>query len=66
MLISEKISKGKNYATIEDGNVKMVLNEETKRTGYMPISEAKEFAHSIIDALNKKEQMNKENDKDNK
>lgn len=30
--------------------MKMVQNEETKRTGSMPILEAKEFAHSIIDA----------------
>lgn len=50
MIISEKISNGKYYAIVEDDEVKMVQNEEPKRTGSMPISEAKEFAHSIIDA----------------
>lgn len=51
MIISERTSKGKNYAICENGVVKIVLNESTKRTGYMPISEAKDFAHSIIDAM---------------
>ena len=50
MKISEIVSTGKNYAVVENGEVVVVLNEETRRKGYMPISEAKEFAHSIIDA----------------
>ena len=57
MIIGEKTGGGKNYAIVEDGEVKMILNEETKRTGCMPISEAKEFAHSIIEALSKREKL---------
>lgn len=57
MIVSEKVSSGKNYAIVEEGEVKMVLNEEIKRTGSMPKSEAKEFAHSIIDALSKREKL---------
>ncbi len=57
MIVSEKVSSGKNYAIVEDDEVKMVLNEETKRTGSMPILEAKEFAHSIIEALSKREKL---------
>ena len=37
--------------------MKVILKEETKRTGCMPISEAKEFAHSIIDALSMREKL---------
>ena len=55
MKISEKVSTGKNYAVVENGEVVVVLNEETRRKGYMPISEAKEFAHSIIDAYKKRD-----------
>lgn len=51
MIVGEKASGGKNYAIVEDDEVKVILNEETKRIGYMPISETKGFAHSIIDAL---------------
>lgn len=61
MLISESISPDKNYAKVENGKVVVVLNEYTKRHGYMPISEAKEFAHSILDAIYKKEEMILEN-----
>ena len=52
MKISDKVSTGKNYAVVENGEVVVVvvLNEETRRKGYMPISEAKEFVYSIIDA----------------
>ncbi len=57
MIISEKTSGGKNYAIVEDDEVKMVLNEETKRTGCLPMSEAKEFAHSIVDALDEREKQ---------
>lgn len=57
MIISEKTSCDKNYAIVEDGEVKVILNEETKRTGCMPIWEAKEFAHSIIDALSMREKL---------
>ena len=63
MIVSEKISSGKNYAIVEDGEVKMVLNAETKRTGSMPISEAKEFAHSIIYAFSKREKLRMANKK---
>lgn len=54
MIVGEKASGGKNYAIVEDDEVKVILNEETKRIGYMPISEAKEFAHSIIEALSRR------------
>lgn len=57
MIISEMTSCDKNYAIVEDDEVKVILNEETKRIGYMPISEAKEFAHSIIDALSMREKL---------
>ena len=57
MIVSEKVSSGKNYAIVEDDEVKVILKEETKRTGCMPISEAKEFAHSIIDALSMREKL---------
>lgn len=57
MIVSENTSGGKNYAIVEDDEVKVILNEETKRTGCMPISEAKEFAHSIIDALSMREKL---------
>ena len=48
LIISNKCSKGKNYAIVEDGVVKAVLNKDTRRKGYMPMSEAKEFAHSLL------------------
>lgn len=57
MIVSENTSGGKNYAIVEDDEVKVILKEETKRTGSMPISEAKEFAHSIIDALSMREKL---------
>lgn len=57
MIVGEKVSSGKNYAIVEDDEVKVILKEETKRTGCMPISEAKEFAHSIIDALSMREKL---------
>lgn len=57
MIVSENTSGGKNYAIVEDDEVKVILKEETKRTGCMPISEAKEFAHSIIDALSMREKL---------
>lgn len=63
MIISESTSKNSNYAIIEDGEVKAVLNESTSNKGYMPISEAKGFAHSIIDALHKKDNLLKESGK---
>ena len=40
-----------NHAALEN----FFLNESTCRKGYMLISEAKEFVHSIIDALCKKD-----------
>lgn len=61
MLISEATSPDKNYAKVENGEVVVVLNEYTKRHGYMPINEAKGFAHSILDAIYKKEEMILEN-----
>lgn len=57
MIVGENTSGGKNYAIVEDDEVKVILKEETKRTGCMPISEAKEFAHSIIDALSMREKL---------
>ena len=57
MIVSENTSGGKNYAIVEDDEVKVILKEETKRTGCMPISEAKGFAHSIIDALSMREKL---------
>lgn len=57
IIVSENTSGGKNYAIVEDDEVKVILNEETKRIGCMPISEAKEFAHSIIDALSMREKL---------
>lgn len=57
MIVSEKVSSGKNYAIVEDDEVKVILKEETKRTGCMPISETKGFAHSIIDALSMREKL---------
>lgn len=48
LIISERTSPKENYAIVENGEVKVVLNESTKRKGYMPISEAKEFMHSLI------------------
>lgn len=65
MIISEVLSTDKNYALVEDGEVKVVLNEATKTKGYMPISEAKAFAHSIIDAMNKRDKLLSENGKHN-
>lgn len=57
IIVSENTSGGKNYAIVEDDEVKVILNEETKRIGCMPISEAKEFVHSIIEALSKREKV---------
>lgn len=57
MIVGEKASGGKNYAIVEDDEVKVILNEETKRIGCMPISETKGFAHSIIDALSMREKL---------
>lgn len=65
MRISESTSMGVNHAVIENGEVNAVLNESTKERGYMPISEAKGFAHSIIDALYKKDSLLTENGKHN-
>ena len=62
MRISERTSKDVNYAVIENGEVTAVLNESTKEKGYMPISEAKVFAHSIIEALYKRDSMLRKND----
>lgn len=50
LIISDRTSDGNNYAILEDGVVKAVLNEETKKRGYMPMSEAKAFARSLIEA----------------
>lgn len=44
-----------NHAALENGDVIFFLNESTSRKGYLLISEAKEFTHSIIDALCKKD-----------
>ena len=57
MLVSEITSPDKNYAKVENGEVVVVLNEYTKKHGYMPISEAKEFAHSLIRAKYEKRQL---------
>lgn len=57
MIVGEKASGGKNYAIVEDDEVKVILNEETKRIECMPISETKGFAHSIIDALSMREKL---------
>ena len=57
MIVGEKASGGKNYAIVEDDEVKVILNEETKRIGCMSISETKGFAHSIIDALSMREKL---------
>lgn len=65
LIISETTSMGENYAIVEDGKVKAVLNEMTKEKGYMPISEAKRFAHSLIDAMNKRDKLITEHDKHN-
>lgn len=51
LVISDKTSEGSNYAILEDGVVKAVLNEDTRKKGYMPISEAKAFAHSLLEAM---------------
>lgn len=59
LIISETTSMGENYAVVEDGEVKAVLNEKTKEKGYMPISEAKRFAHSLVDAMNKRDRLMK-------
>lgn len=48
---------GENYAIVEDGEVKVVLNETTKKKGYMPIPDAKRFAHSLVDAMNKRDKL---------
>ena len=56
LIISERTSPKENYAIVENGEVKVVLNESTKRKGYMPISEAIEFAHSIIRARYQRDQ----------
>ena len=61
MIVSDITSTGDNHAVLEDGQVKVVLNEETKRKGYMPISEAKAFALSIITAMFRRDQMQQEN-----
>ena len=63
LIISERTSPKENYAIVENGEVKAVLNESTKRKGYMPISEAKEFAHSLIRARFQRDQeLRKGND----
>lgn len=61
MLISESTSPDKNYAKVENGEVVVVLNEYTKKHGYMSFSEAKEFASSLIRAEYKRDQMILEN-----
>ena len=63
MIISEVTSPTKNYAIVENGEVKVVLNESTKKKGYMPISEAIEFAHSIVMARYNRDKMLLENGK---
>lgn len=63
LIISERTSPKENYAIVENGEVKVVLNESTKRKGYMPISEAKQLAHSIIRARYQRDQeLRKGND----
>ncbi len=61
MIISESTSPDKNYAKVENGEVVVVLNEYTRQHGYMPFSEAKDFAASLIMAKYKKRQMILEN-----
>ena len=56
LIISERTSPKENYAIVENGEVKVVLNESTKRKGYMPMSEAKEFMHSLIKAHYQRDQ----------
>lgn len=65
MTICESTSEDVNYAIVEKDKVKVVLNESTKKKGYMPISEAKAFAHSIIEARNKRDKLLTENGKHN-
>ena len=65
MIISENVSSQKNYAIVENGEVKVVLNESTRKNGYMPISEAKAFAHSIIAAKNNRDKLLTEHGKHN-
>lgn len=63
LIISERISPKENYAIVENGKVKVVLNDSTKRKGYMPMSEAKEFMHSLIRARYQRDQeLRKGND----
>ena len=50
LIIIESTSPGRNYAIVEDGEVKVVLNESTKKKGYMPITEASGFARSLLEA----------------
>lgn len=63
LIVSKSTSPDKNYAKVENGEVVVVLNEYTKRHGYMPISEAKEFASSLIRAYYKRDQIIKKNGK---
>lgn len=65
LIVCESTSPKQNYAIVEDGEVKVVLNESTKRTGRMPISEAISFAHSLLDAKIKRNRMLLENDRNN-
>lgn len=51
LTISERISPDHSYAFVEDGAVKAVLNESTRRKGYMPMEKAKAFAWSLINAM---------------
>ena len=34
---------------VEDGEVKVKLNEDIERTGYMTVEEARAIAHAVID-----------------
>ena len=65
MIISEITSPTKNYAIVENGEVKVVLNESTKKKGYMPMSEAKEFMHSLIKAKYNRDKLLTKNGKPN-
>ena len=57
IIISETISPDENYAIVEDGVVKAVLNEETRKNGYMSFPEARAFLHSLVAARYKKARL---------
>ena len=47
--LDEMVDINGSKVFVEDGEVKVKLNEDIERTGYMTVEEARAIAHAVID-----------------